>query len=95
MGNNTALAQDSVINPVFVVDDIPPTIACPGNVLLDCTESTLPAYTGTATASDPDGSSPEVSYSDITVAGPCPESYIINRTWLPLTAAPIQHFAFR
>ena len=82
LGNNTALAQDSVINPVFVVDDIPPTIACPGNVLLDCTESTLPAYTGTATASDPDGSSPEVTYNDITVAGPCPESYIINRTWL-------------
>ena len=29
LGNNTQLAQDSVINPVFIIDDIPPVISCP------------------------------------------------------------------
>lgn len=80
-GNNTELAQDSVINPVFIVDDIPPVITCPNNVTIDCTESTLPANTGFATATDPDGSTPTVTYSDVIVPGSCPEDYIINRNW--------------
>ena len=80
-GNNTDMAIDSVIDPLFVVDDIPPTIDCPGDVLLDCTESTLPANTGQATAEDPDGSSPEVTYEDEILPGPCPEAYTIHRTW--------------
>lgn len=80
-GNNTQLAQDSVINPVFIIDDIPPVITCPNNVTIDCTESTLPANTGFAVATDPDGSTPTVTYSDMIVPGNCPEDYLINRNW--------------
>ena len=81
LGNNTNLATDSIINPVFVVDDIPPTIACPPNVSINCSESTLPAHTGIAIASDPDGSTPEVTYVDVITPGPCAEQYSIERTW--------------
>ena len=81
LGNNTQLAQDSVINPVFIIDDIPPSITCPNNVTIDCTESTLPANTGFAIATDPDGSVPTVTYADVIVPGACPEDYLINRNW--------------
>ncbi len=81
LGSNTSRVSDTITSPNFV-DDLPPLITCPANVTIDCSESTLPVNTGNATATDPDGSNPAVTYADVTVAGLCPEEYLINRTWL-------------
>jgi hypothetical protein len=40
----------------------------------------LPANTGTATATDPDGT-PAITYTDVTVSTPCPFLSTITRTW--------------
>ncbi len=66
---------------IFVDDSTPPVITCPANLTIECTASTLPADTGTATATD-NCSTPAVTFSDVTVAGGCPQEITITRTWL-------------
>lgn len=62
-------------------DDVPPVITCPSNVSIECTESTLPANTGSATATDVCDLTPTITFTDATIAGSCPQERIINRTW--------------
>ncbi|MBP7239522.1 MAG: HYR domain-containing protein, partial [Saprospiraceae bacterium] len=67
---------------VTVRDNTPPLIICPGNVTVDCTASTLPANTGSATAIDLCDSSPDITYTDVTTASQsCALGYNITRTW--------------
>lgn len=66
---------------ITIDDTIPPSITCPSDVTILCTESTDPANTGTATASDNCTATPVVMPSDITFTGPCPQEYFISRTW--------------
>ncbi|MBK8922692.1 MAG: HYR domain-containing protein [Saprospirales bacterium] len=67
---------------ITVTDNVPPTISCPANTTVDCTESTLPPATGTAGATD-NCSTPEIGYNDgPPTPGDCPQEYTINRTWL-------------
>jgi hypothetical protein len=66
---------------ITVIDNVAPSIICPGNVTIQCTASTLPINTGTATSSDNCDSSPTITSSDVTVAGSCPQGYTITRTW--------------
>lgn len=73
--------SSSCIQSIFVDDSTPPTVTCPANVTILCTDSTLPAMTGTATASDNCGGIPTVASSDVTIAGGCAQEYTINRTW--------------
>jgi hypothetical protein len=59
-----------------------PAITCPPNVTVLCTASTLPANTGTATATDNCDASATITFSDVTVAGACAQERTITRTWL-------------
>jgi phage tail protein X len=77
-GNSSTCAQ------VITVDDstAPVITNCPANRTIECDESTLPANTGMASATDNCDPAPDVTYSDVTVASStCPQEYTINRTW--------------
>ena len=76
-GNSSFCTQTIVVD-----DSMAPTITCPANVTVLCTASTLPANTGTATASDDCDATPTITSSDATVAGACAQEYTINRTWI-------------
>ena len=66
---------------ITVTDSTPPDIDCPANVTVDCGDSTDPADTGTATATD-DCSGATVDYLD-SVNQPDPDcaTRTITRTW--------------
>jgi hypothetical protein len=79
-------AYDSEISvictQVINVQDItPPSIVCPPDLIIQCDESTLPANTGMATATDNCGISPQVTYSDVFLVGDCEMGSTITRTW--------------
>ncbi len=81
-GNSSTCLQTIVVD-----DSTPPTITtCPANVTIECTESTAPANTGIASATDNCDPAPAVTSSDVTVAGACPQEYTITRTWLATDA---------
>ena len=76
-GNSSTCSQS-----VIVEDTTVPTITvCPPNTTIECDESTDPANTGLASATDNCDPAPVVTYSDATVAGGCPQEYTITRTW--------------
>jgi uncharacterized repeat protein (TIGR01451 family) len=76
-GNSSTCSQT-----ITVDDSVPPTITtCPANITIECTDSTLPANTGLAVATDNCDTAPVVTYSDVTAAGGCPQEYTITRTW--------------
>ena len=75
-GNSSTCVQTIVVD-----DSTPPVITCPANTTVECTESTDPAETGFATASDNCTTAPIVDFSDVTTAGACPQEYTITRTW--------------
>lgn len=64
---------------VLVKDDAPPSISCPVDITLNCGASTLPANTGSATATDNCDMSPTITSTDNTIAGSCGAA-TINRT---------------
>ena len=67
---------------IIIVDDsVAPSISCPANITILCTASTLPANTGSATSTDNCDATPTVTFTDVTVAGACPQERTINRTW--------------
>jgi hypothetical protein len=75
-GNSSTCTQTIVVD-----DSTPPSIVCPPNVTLECTDSTAPGSTGTATASDTCDPSPAVNFSDSSAGGSCPQGGVITRTW--------------
>ena len=66
---------------VIVVDDELPVISCPADKTLECSESTDPANTGWATATDNCDPAPVVTHSDTETPGSCPQNKTITRTW--------------
>jgi hypothetical protein len=70
--------QDLVIK--VILDYVAPTLSgCPSNLTLSCTAAIPAPATVTAIADcDP---SPVVTYNQITVAGACPQTYRLKRTW--------------
>jgi hypothetical protein len=75
-GNSAACVQT-----IAVTDTLAPVIVCPPNVTVQCGQSTAPAATGTATATDNCDSNPSVTFSDQTIAGACAQEFTILRTW--------------
>ncbi len=73
--------SNSCVQTIVIIDNQAPDITCPSNVTIQCAEGTLPATTGTATATDNCTANPIVGFSDVTIAGSCPQSYNITRTW--------------
>ncbi len=70
---------------VFTIEDTtPPTIDfCPPAVAINCEDSQDPMDTGgPATASDVCDANPMITYTDNIVPGSCPDSYVIERTWI-------------
>jgi len=65
-----------VINEL--VENIPNSITCPEDVVVDCDESTDPANTGEAIPLNPEAT---ISYVDSLIAGSCPPGFTIIRTW--------------
>ncbi|MEZ5031033.1 MAG: DUF5011 domain-containing protein [Saprospiraceae bacterium] len=65
----------------FTIEDTtPPDITCAADIIVECTDPTDPANTGTSTALDNCGT-PTVTYTDVTTPGACTAEYIITRTW--------------
>jgi hypothetical protein len=74
-GNTSSCTQ------VITVDDsTAPVIVCPEDATIEIGEDPLPMNTGSASATD-NCSVPEVTYSDVTTSGLCPQEYTITRTW--------------
>jgi hypothetical protein len=67
--------------PPIVIDGTPPVITCPADVTVECGESTDPAQTGEATATDNLDTTPIISFTDSVTPGPCPQASVITRTW--------------
>ncbi|MBL0008170.1 MAG: hypothetical protein IPP25_13620 [Saprospiraceae bacterium] len=66
---------------ITVVDNVAPIVTCPGNVTIQCTASTLPANTGTATATDNCDPVVGITFNDVIAGGICPQERTITRTW--------------
>lgn len=75
-GNSTECSST-----VSVSDDTDPSAVCPADVTIDCTESTDPSNTGSATSSDVCDPSPTVTHTDSVAAGACAQESMITRTW--------------
>ncbi len=79
---------------ITISDSSEPIISCPDDVVLECTDSSDPAFTGEATATDNCDPDVQISNSDeVTTFDPC--TYQITRTWLAtnncgLTATCVQ-----
>ncbi len=90
--NRTWITEDDCGNTNFCVqvitveDSTPPDMSCPPDVTIECTDSTLPVSTGNASATDLCGDVPVIEYTDVTLAGGCPQEYSIIRTWLAADA---------
>lgn len=72
---------EQVSRLVTVVDTIPPVINCPADTTVECDESTDPANTGDATATDFCDPNPMITFSDAITPGACPAEKTITRTW--------------
>jgi len=76
-GVSSETAQASIT----VTDPTPPTIACPADITVECDQSTAPASTGIASATDICDPAPSVSHSDSVAPGACLAESVITRTW--------------
>ena len=75
-GNTTTQAQI-----ITVADILIPTLSDPPDITVQCHLGTDPSVTGQPTVSDNCGNPVTVTYSDVIVAGSCPDASDITRTW--------------
>lgn len=73
--------QARCVQVITVSDTLPPMIQCPPDIIVGPDQSTAPAATGQATATDACDPSSLLTYSDSVVEGPYPVLKIITRTW--------------
>lgn len=83
----TYQATDACLNVVNcvqlidVIDVVSPAITCPNNVIISCSSSTLPVFTGLATATDNCSGPVIITNRDAIIPGICPNNYTIMRTY--------------
>ncbi|MDX1910488.1 MAG: HYR domain-containing protein [Saprospiraceae bacterium] len=70
---------------ITILDLEAPKITCPAGKLISCEESSLPANTGTATATDNCGVG-GISHKDVRIDGSCENEFTLQRSW---TAADV------
>jgi hypothetical protein len=75
-GNSASCTQT-----IMAGDPAAPSIICPPNVTLACSESSDPSATGSATAADNCDTNLTVTFTDTVAGAPCPASRTITRTW--------------
>lgn len=77
-GNSATCAQT-----IFVFDDTPPTLTCPGIVTVQCASEVPPVDISSVTAeSDNCGSIPEITHvDDVTTGQTCDNRFTITRTY--------------
>jgi hypothetical protein len=73
--------SDSDTAAVTIYDTTAPDITCPADVTIECDQSSLPAYTGSATATDICDPTLDITSADAVTPGACPEESTILRTW--------------
>ncbi len=75
-GNTTTCVQQ-----IWIVDNTAPTISCPPNVEINCSDSSDPSHTGFATGQDNCSPTVTITYSDIDMLTGCNSTGVILRTW--------------
>jgi hypothetical protein len=93
-GNTTTCTQTITVN-----DTTSPVITCPPDKQLQCGDSTAPANTGTATATDNCGGSPTITFTDAATPANCTGQAGIDRTWKATdecgnSSTCVQHITF-
>lgn len=73
--------SDSDSATVNIQDTTSPVLTCPADTAIECDESSDPANTGFATATDMCTPTSTVTYADTATPGSCPEASTIFRTW--------------
>ena len=86
IATNDCNEADTCVQTITLVDNTAPVVSCPPDIVIQCTDSTDPSFTGTAVATDNCDPAPSVTYIDVTVAGACPQEYTIDRIWLAADA---------
>ena len=71
----------SAVQVVTVVDTSAPVVTMPADVTVECGDSTDPADTGAATATDGCDGAPSVSFTDIVLPSGCAQEHVIERSW--------------
>jgi hypothetical protein len=66
---------------VTTTDGTPPVVSCPASKVISCDQSSDPAHTGMATATDNCALYPFVTHSDSVTPGICASAKEIARTW--------------
>lgn len=69
------------VQTIHVINNQSPLIYCPSNTAVLYGSSIHPDDTGWATASDPCGTDPVITWSDAIVEGSCIGNYQVERTW--------------
>jgi M6 family metalloprotease-like protein len=79
--DNQGLSSVSDSATVTIQDTTPPVITCPGDRTIECSVSSAPSNTGTASATDNCIPVPSIGYLDSPSPGSCPQASTISRSW--------------
>jgi hypothetical protein len=80
-----------VESPAIIVDGTDPVVTCPADTTIECDESSAPANTGSATATDNLDAAPVITFGDVETPGACPQEKTITRTWTATDCAGNTH----
>ena len=81
IASNACDLFDTCVQIITVIDTTAPVITCPIDITLECSDSTDPLNTGTASATDNCDTEPAITFGDVITAGSCPQASTITRTW--------------
>lgn len=71
----------SCVQQIWIIDDTDPEITCPKNVEISCSDSSEPAHTGFATATDNCTAQVDITYTDNVQLTGCNHTGLILRMW--------------